>query len=739
MVALSALVFGGDLDARASAARSSSGSRGAVSANLATLPLRFEPNRGQFDDPISFLARGPGYDLILTQDGAALSFRANSEPGVSGASVLRMHVLGGRPVQPAASGPLPGISNYFVGNDPSKWRTGVEGYARVRYPGVLPGVDVVFYGTQAQRLEYDLVLEPGADASSVALAYEGAESIDIDAGGAAILRLPGGREVVQPAPFAYQLDALGRRERVDAHYVYRAGGIGFEVGRLDATRLLVIDPTLVYSTFLGGTGSDGAWGVAVDASGIYLAGTTASTNFPDAAFPGTACSPVLNAQGMPSCYHAFVTKLNAVGSAIVYSTYLAGNGSDYANGIAIDSAGEAFVAGSTSSTNFPTASPLQPTSGGGSDAFVTKLNATGSALLYSTYVGGSAYDRAASIAVDSAGEAFFTGSTLSENFPTASAFQRANLAASGTAFVSKLNAAGSALVYSTYLGGTVEETASGIAIDSAGEAFVVGQTLSNNFPTMGPLQANNEGDGDGFVTKLDAAGSGIVYSTYLGGSGADFANDIALDGADDAFIVGNTASSNFPTASALQTALGGPEDAFVAKLNSTGSVLVYSTYLGGSDADSGNGVAVDAAGEAFVTGFTSSIDFPTASPIQSNNAGKQDVFVTRYSAAGAALLYSTYLGGSDNDLGKGVALDTSGNAVVVGELGVGSTNFPTVSALQGTEAGSDDALIAKIASASSAVAAPAVGNTGALFLAALLALAGAGLLAPPRNRRLAGA
>jgi hypothetical protein len=289
-------------------------------------------------------------------------------------------------------------------------------------------------------------------------------------------------------------------------------------------------------------------------------------------------------------------------------------------------------------------------------------------------------------------------------------------------------------VYSTYLGGTVQDNANSIAVDSAGEAFVVGETSSNNFPTLAPLQANNEGGGDGFVTKLNATGSGLVYSTYLGGSGADSANDVALDGAGEAFVVGSTISANFPTASALQgTYGGGLHDAFVTKLDSVGSMLVYSTYLGGSDDDEGNSVAVDAAGEAFVTGYTASVDFPTASPIQSSNAGKQDVFVTGFRTSGTSLLYSTYLGGSDNDLGNRIAVDSAGDAVVVGELGLGSTNFPMVSPLQSTEAGSDDALVVKIARSSAGVAAaPALSGNAARVLTGLLLMCGIAMLAKGR-------
>jgi Beta-propeller repeat len=733
-VALFALVLCGGFDAQASPASSApkTGDKNAISAKLAAVPMRFEPNEGQFDERVLFLGRAPGYNLFLTREGATLGFHAQHAGDVADTSTLRMHVVGGRSVQPAAFDALAGISNYFAGNDPSKWRTGVEGYARVRYSNVLPGVDVDYYGAGGQRLEYDLVVAPGADPNGVTLALDGAQSIEIDAKGAAHLTLHEGREVVQPAPFAYQRDALGKRERVEAHYVRRADGLGFAVGRFDATRALVIDPTLVYSTYLGGSGSDGAFGVAIDSSGsLYIAGTTTSTNFPDAVFPSS------DAAGN---YHVFVTKLNPTGSAIVYSTYLGGNGSDFANDLALDSAGEAFVVGTTSSTNFPIASALQSTYGGGSyDAFVTKLSTTGS-VSYSTYVGGSLDDQAEGVAVDGAGEAFVTGLTFSTNFRTVSPLQGTNLAAGGTAFVAKLNIGGSALVYSTYLGGNGVDSGNAIALDAAGDAFVVGSTTSTNFPTASPLQSSLGGSQDAFVAKLTLNGSTLTlaYSTYLGGNAAEYGNGIAVDSAGDAFVVGSTASTNFPTASALQGALGGPEDAFVAKLTLNGSTLTlaYSTYLGGSAADYGNGIAVDSANEAFVTGYTSSTDFPTASPIQSTNAGKQDVFVARYSAAGTTLLYSTYLGGSDNDLGNRIALDASGNAVVVGELGQGSTNFPMVSPVQGAEDGSDDALIVKIASPlTGAPPAPAIGSNAARILAGLMLLCGVVMLSHGGDRR----
>ena len=342
---------------------------------------------------------------------------------------------------------------------------------------------------------------------------------------------------------------------------------------------------------------------------------------------------------------------------------------------------------------------MQAALAGGYDAFVTKLSPSGTALVYSTYLGGSSNDEGYGIAVDSAGSAYVTGQTFSSNFPTASPLQAAN-AGEYDAFVAKLNPAGSALVYSTYLGGSAFDSGSGIAVDSAGSAYVTGQTNSSNFPTASPLQAANAGGSDAFVAKLNPAGSALVYSTYLGGSSKDFGNGIAVDSAGSASIVGSTSSTNFPTAVPLQAANASAsgDNAFVAKLNPAGSALIYSTYLGGSNYDDGNGIAVDAAGSAYVTGYTGSTNFPTASPLQAHNAGPEgtdEAFVAKLSPLGASLVYSTYLGGSVGNSGRGIAVDSAGNAYVTG--GTGATDFPTVSPPQAANGGGYDAFVAKIA------------------------------------------
>ena len=472
------------------------------------------------------------------------------------------------------------------------------------------------------------------------------------------------------------------RHFVDGHYVLKGDNrVSFEVASYDPGKTLVIDPVLVYSTYLGG---DAGSGIAVDPSGnAYVTGSTSSSNFPTA-------NPFQAVYG--GFTDAYVAKLNPDGSALVYSTYLGGRDSDYGYGIAVDSAGNAYVTGYTESTDFPTAHALQDFRAGELDAFVAKLTPDGSALVYSTYLGGygGMFEQSYGygIAVDASGNAYVTGQTGSPSFPTASPLQ-AVFGGYLDAFVAKLNPTGSALVYSTYLGGSDYDNGYGIAVDSAGNAYVTGGTVSTDFPTANPLQAVLGGGQDVFVAKLNPTGSALVYSTYLGGSDFDRGFGIAADSSGNAYVTGQTNSVDFPTANALQPVYGGGPafdpiemggDVFVAKLNPTGSALAYSTYLGGSNGDEGYGIAVDSAGNAYVTGVTLSTDFPTASPLQAVLWGPNDSFVAKLNPTGSALAYSTYLGGSGSESGSGIAVDSTGNAYVTG--GTASTNFPTANPLQ---------------------------------------------------------
>ena len=664
-----------------------------MSETYGTVPLSFEPNLGQTDEQVQFVSRGDAYTLFLTPDEAVFAFEGaaqSEDPGsttsgaaaadadsseAAGFSVLRMQVIGANPLAEASGlEQLPGSSNYLVGHDPEDWRTNVSNYAKVRYEEVYPGVDLVYYGNQRQ-LEWDFVVAPGADPGVVCLAFEGADQLDVDGEGNLVLQIPGG-EVIQRAPVIYQ-EVDGVRTMIAGEYALRDDGqVGFQVAAYDASRPLVIDPVLVYSTYFGGSTHDAGHGIAVDADGnVYVTGFTRSLDFPvNNAYQGTH-----GGGAAPYDWDAFVTKLNAAGTAFTYSTYLGGNSIDWAHAIAVDADGNAYVAGETRSHDFPTTpSAYQPAHAVGpydvDDAFVTKLNPTGTALVYSTFLGGSRSDRGWGIALDAARNAYLTGETSSEDFPTtAGALQTAFGGFPGDSFVAKLNAGGTALVYSTFLGGNNTDRAYGITVDAGGNAYIAGATASVDFPTVSAFQTVLKG-GDAFVAKLNSTGSALHYSTYLGGNEyEETANGIAVDSSGNAHVVGYTNSTDFPTTpNPIQGAFaGGYLDAFITKLSSSGSALVYSTYLGGGENDVGRGIALDADGNAYVAGATLSTDFPTVNSLQ-GKSGNSDPFVTKVNAAGSALLYSTYLGTNDPDSAYGIAVDPSGNAYVTGSRNVSS-------------------------------------------------------------------
>src|SRR5437870_3644449 len=662
------------------------------------LPLSFEANQGQTDPQVKFLARGRGYTLFLSPDEAVFVLRKakaeaqgeNSSPLMRNTSrlmaervgdyeqtILRMKLAGANPAPEVVGvGELPGKSNYFVGNDPKKWRANLPTYAKVEYRRIYPGVNLVYYGNQRQ-LEHDFVVSPGADPKAITLAFEGMDGVAIDALGDLVLRAAGS-EVRLRQPVVYQ-EQNGQRAVIPTRYVLKAERqVSFEVAAYDATKQLIIDPVLAYSTYLGGSNSDGGSGIAVDAAGnAYVTGNANSTNFP------TTTGAFRN--GLVGFADAFVTKLDPTGSTLLYSTYLGGSNFNDATGIAVDAAGNVYVTGSTLSNDFPTTvGASQPTSGGDFDAFVTKLNPTGSALVYSTFLGGSSFDASSAIAVDASGNAYVTGSTLSIDFPTTAGAFQTTFGGFVDAFVTKLNPTGSAVIYSTYLGGNNGDGSSGIAVDSADNAFVTGGTNSTNFPTTaGAFQTTFGGSVfNAFVTKLSSTGSTLLYSTYLGSRDFNQATGIAVDAAGNAYVTGETDSFAFPTTvGAFQTTFAGTADAFVTKFNPTGSAIVYSTYVGGSDEDRGVGIAVDAAGNAYMTGFTFSPNFPTTANASQttlgggSGVGDRDAFVAKLDPTGAALVYSTYLGGTGDDLGFGIAVDAAGNAYVTGETG--SFNFPT--------------------------------------------------------------
>ncbi len=602
------------------------------------LPLSFEANAGQTDKQVKFLSRGSRHSLFLTPMEAVLVLSRNGHEAKNPSrektkpsqeierSVLRMQLQGANS-KPSVKGEeeLVEKSSYFIGKDPTNWQTNVTHYAKVRYEEVYPGIDLVYYGNQRQ-LEYDFVLAPGADPNAITLRINGVDQIRIDDNGDLVLTTKLG-EVKQNKPVIYQ-EMAGKRREVKGSYTLKSNNeIGLKLASYDRSRSVVIDPVLAlgYSTYLGGSSADWGHDIVVDGNGnAYITGYAASMNFPAA----NAVQPAK--AGGTYGVDAFIAKLNATGNTLLYSTYLGGTAYDEGHGIAVDASGNAYVTGMTYSTDFPLANALQSARAGYSDdAFVAKLNAAGNTLVYSTHLGGSALDHGIAIAVDTSGNAYVTGGTHSPDFPIANALQSAN-AGGGDVFITKLNAAGNNLVYSTYLGGgNAADFGYDIALDSSGNVYVTGLAWSTTFPIVNALQSQSAGGFDAFITKLNAAGNTLVYSTYLGGSALDHGIAIAVDTSGNAYVTGSTGSTNFPIANALQSANAGNGDAFITKLNAAGNTLVYSTYLGGGDAERGSAIAVDAGGNAHVTGFTSSPNFPLANALQSANAGDLDAFITK--------------------------------------------------------------------------------------------------------------
>jgi hypothetical protein len=631
-IAIGLMLIASCLLAPANAVAATANSNKTVIRNYGALPLAFESNVGQSAGDVSFLSRGQGYSLFITRHAeAVLVLRKSgasktaehieklkghdSEHEAGTSEVLRVKLLGAQD-QPSSEGleKLAGVSNYFLGRDPGQWHANVPLFAKVKMREVYPGVDMTYYGN-GRQLEEDFIVAPGADAGAIRMIAEGASKLSIDPAGELVLTMKEG-EVRFHKPTAYQ-DADGMRHEIASRYVIQAQNrVGFELGAYDRKRTLVIDPPLTYSTYLGGSDSD------------------------------------------------------------------------IGNGIAVDSAGNAYLTGETASTNFPTTTGVAQTAlSGNTDVYVTKLNPTGTGLVYSTYLGGSGRDSGRAIAVDPSGNAYVTGVTESANFPSTSGVFQPALAGTRDGFVTKLNATGSALVYSSYLGGAANQDVFnsplqmglGIAVDAQGNAYVSGETDATDFPvTAGAFQTtyNNAffGTADAFVTKVNPTGSALIYSTYLGSTSQGFG--IAIDSSGSAYVTGLTQGSFPTTAGAYQTTFGGAySDAFVTKLNATGTGLVYSTYIGGSSAEQASAIAVDTAGNAYITGIAQTNYPVTAGAYQPALAGFTNAFVTKLNAAGSALVYSTYLGGTVDDQGFGIAVDGPGNAYVVGMTN--SPTFPT--------------------------------------------------------------
>ncbi len=705
-----------------------------------SLPLMFEANQGQTDAQVKFLSRGKGYTALLTSDGMILSLRPstrgarqaipnNSKTPITEPSTIMQFSLVGAAANPTVIGEdvQPGKINYFFGSDPTKWRTNVATYGRIRYHGVYPGIDMLYYGNHRQ-LEYDFVISPGADPGQIQFAVKGANSISLDSDGNLVLNTENGDLHFQ-SPTVYQ-DSNGTRVPVQGEYVIKdSTHVGFHLSAFDPSKPTVIDPVLAYGTFLGGSGDDQANGIGVDASGnVYIAGSTDSADFPLALFGSLTAG---NA-------HVFVAKLNATGSTLLYADYLGGSGYDYGYALTLDSAGEVYVTGSTNSSNFPVLNSYQSTYPGGFNAFITKVSADGSSLLYSTYFGGNGSDIPASIVLDSSSDILIAGNTTSNNLPVANAYQSAISANQGGqfgnyGFLSKFNPDGSQLIYSTYFAGSSNvayncsgtpcwsfpfSAVTGLTVDGAGNAYVGGNTNTYNFPTTtGVYQTSSnapQNNTAGFVAKFSSSGS-LSYSTYFDESSGYLTtiNAIAVDATGSAYVTGSAFSDGtFPQTS---TSICDPsvygqncEFAFVTKFDPLAATLVYSTFLGPYNLSTPIAISLDASNDAYVLASTNSTSFQLVNGIEGFStegsqyvAGSDDALLAEIDPAGASELFATYIGGSGNNMAGAMTLDASANLYVAGTTD--SIDFPVSQAgFQEIIGGNTDAFITKISPVSAA-------------------------------------
>jgi Beta-propeller repeat len=700
-----------------------------------SLPLAFEWNEGQTRPEVRMLGRAAGYSVYLTATEIVFALpppagaaRRAPSPVVAGTldggastprpSIVRMRLVGAsQEPRITTLAPLPGRVNYMIGSDATRWHRGVGIYAAVRYQGVYPGIDVVYRGAGGD-FEYDFVLAAGADPARIVIEFDGVDDLDLTPDGQLLLRVAGG-VIRHRRPVVHEGSSANGRE-VDGHYTRLAANrVGFATAASAVDQALVIDPVVSFATYLGGDGIDQGLALAVDRHGsAYVAGQTWSPAFPTSG----AWQAIFAGGGVSGGGDAFVTKLDSTGSSLVYSTYLGGDSGDSGEGIALGADGSAYVVGTTQSADFPTTATALATrlADAGPDVFVAKLGPSGDNLVYSTYVGGRDYDAGHAIAVDRAGAAYITGTTLSNDWPTSHTAPQAAQGGNADVFVAKLDGAGSTLLYSTYLGGKERDSGNAIAVDAAGDAFVTGETASLDFPTSpAAFQTSMTDSGayrsDAFVTKLDRLGRVILFSTYVGGSGIDTSAGIALDHDNRAVVVGGTRSTDFPTTLRAFRARRLPgdagADAFVTKLDESGRAQVFSTYLGGASDDAAHGVALDLDDDVSVIGSTVSRDFPTTEDAAQDHLGDDgsfpqlDAFVTKLHSAGTALVYSSYLGGGGtdesggSDRGTAIAIGDSGRDVYIAGV-TSSHDFPTThDVAQFSLGGLYDAFVAKIQTA----------------------------------------
>jgi uncharacterized protein (TIGR03437 family) len=696
------------------------------STEFGSLPLYFVENRGQFDKRVSYYVPGRDKTIYFTSEGLTFTFGKRGSEGFSERWALKLDFVGANlTARPEGIDQADAVFSYFSGPR-ENWKTGVRSYSRIVYRDLWPGIDLVYSGT-VNRMKYSFTVKPGADASRIRLAYRGASSVRVNPSGELAVESPlGGFHDESPVSFQQfgKQPGGGQKSIKTAYRIVSAEGpgrvvYGFQLGDYDRSRELVIDPAvLVYCGFIGGGGDDVGNAIAVDGSGnAYVVGETSSSQ---ATFPVAAGFDLTYSDGPGD---AFIAKVNAAGTALVYCSYIGGTSNDRATGVAVDGPGNAYVVGETFSnqTTFPIVGGPGLTYARNGDVFIAKVNAAGTSLVYSGYIGGDQRDFASGVAIDSTGNAYVVGYTGSTelSFPVTVG---PDISENGDidAFVAKVNTTGSALVYCGYIGGIAKDYGRGIAVDGAGNAYVVGDTASNqtSFPvTGGPDLTYNGGDSDAFVAKINAAGTALVYSGYVGGAGVEFGRGMAVDSAGNAYITGETSSdqASFPVTVGPDLTFNGLTDAFVSKLNPSGTGFVYSGYVGGIGNDAGYGIALDSTGTAYITGETSSFQtFPVVGGPQLQGSGVLDAFVTRVNAPGNSLIYSGFVGGSGNDRANSIAVDGNGNAYITGTTESNQPTFPvTVGPDLTFNGGMTDAFVAKIERRAD-VTPPSIASVGAV-------------------------
>jgi hypothetical protein len=706
--------------------------RGAA-ASYANLPMTFESNVGQTDPQVKFLSRGSGYVIFLTPGGIVFSARSqfvantgtesNSQVASTQASatVIQLNLVGANP-NPTAVGETPqaGKVNYFIGRDRSKWQTNVSTYGKVHYKDVYPGIDLVYYGNPSQ-LEYDFEIAAGADPSQIQFEVKGADKVSVDSTGDLVLQTKQGALQVK-SPVLYQTFNGMKIPVTGGFSIKSSTRVGFSLQGYDHTKPLVIDPVLLYSTYLGGLANDQAMSIVADSNGsAYVTGWTQSANFP------------LASQGpVPGGTNAFIAKLDVSGSTLLYADFIGGSSEDYGQALTLDSSNNAYVTGYTCSGDFPIVNGFQTSMNGCWDGFISKISADGSTLLYSTYLGGTNGSNPSSIAVDSSNDIYVAGYTNSADFPVQNAFQSTvspnqNNYYGQYGFVTHLTADGSTLVYSTYLSGNTNVVQNcntpcwpspygyiqGIALDASSNAYVTGYTNTYNFPTTDgaymPSQNTPNDAQIGTVSEFSSSGT-LLYSTYFGSTNGDptTPSAIAVDSLGSAYITGFAYSDgSFPvtTPNLCDPGANGWSCGFgfVTKFNPTGTGLAYSTFLPASNFATPQSIVLDAQTNAYILSSVNGGGMTLVAPIEAYT-GQGDLLLTEIDPTGSIQVFSTYLGGNGYDYPGGIALDPSGNIYVSGNTN--SSDFPvTAAALQNTLGGNTDAFVAKIGTATAPAAA----------------------------------